>query len=140
PADDGGRAAGAAVGAAGGGRPAVSRVGESVPMLRWLTAGESHGPALTAVLEGLPAGVRVDRAAVEGALARRRLGYGRGARMKFEADRLSFLGGMRHGLTLGSPLALQIANTEWARWEAVMSPEPVQDEAIRRADDVGAPQ
>ncbi|GAA1182261.1 chorismate synthase [Ornithinimicrobium humiphilum] len=109
-------------------------------MLRWLTAGESHGPALTAVLEGLPAGVRVERAAVEGALARRRLGYGRGARMKFEADQLSFLGGLRHGLTLGSPLALQIANTEWAKWEAVMSPEPVEDEAIRRADDVGAPQ
>ncbi|GGK74152.1 chorismate synthase [Ornithinimicrobium pekingense] len=109
-------------------------------MLRWLTAGESHGPALTAVLEGLPAGVRVDRSAVEGALARRRLGYGRGARMKFEADRLSFLGGMRHGVTIGSPLALQIANTEWARWEAVMSPEPVPQEAITRADDVGAPQ
>ncbi len=109
-------------------------------MLRWLTAGESHGPALTAVLEGLPAGVRVERAAVEGALARRRLGYGRGARMKFEADRLSFLGGMRHGLSLGSPLALQIANSEWAKWEAVMSPEPVAHEAIARADDVGAPQ
>ena len=109
-------------------------------MLRWLTAGESHGPALTAVLEGLPAGVRVERSAVEGALARRRLGYGRGARMKFEADRLSFLGGMRHGVTLGSPLALQIANTEWAKWEAVMNPEPVEEEAVRRADDVGAPQ
>ncbi|MCP6711652.1 chorismate synthase, partial [Klebsiella pneumoniae] len=68
-------------------------------MLRWLTAGESHGPALTAVLEGLPAGVRVERSAVEGALARRRLGHGRGARMSFEADRLHFLGGMRHGLT-----------------------------------------
>ncbi|GAA5163542.1 chorismate synthase [Ornithinimicrobium tianjinense] len=109
-------------------------------MLRWLTAGESHGPALTAVMEGLPAGVRVERAAVEGALARRRLGYGRGARMAFEADRLSFLGGMRHGLTLGSPLALQIENTEWAKWQAVMSPEPVEDDALRRADDIGAPQ
>jgi chorismate synthase len=109
-------------------------------MLRWLTAGESHGPALTAVIEGLPAGVRVDRADVEGALARRRLGYGRGARMSFEADRLSFLGGLRHGLTLGSPLALQIENSEWAKWQAVMSPEPVEDEALRRADDVGAPQ
>ena len=109
-------------------------------MLRWLTAGESHGPALTAVLEGLPAGVRVERATVEGALARRRLGYGRGARMSFEADRLHFLGGMRHGLSLGSPLALQIENSEWARWEAVMSPEPVAEEALQRADDVGSPQ
>ena len=109
-------------------------------MLRWLTAGESHGPALTAVLEGLPAGVAVDRADVEGALARRRLGHGRGARMSFEADRLHFLGGMRHGLTLGSPLALQIENTEWDKWRAVMSPEPVLEESLRRADDIGAPQ
>lgn len=109
-------------------------------MLRWLTAGESHGPALTAVLEGLPAGVRVDRAAIEGALARRRLGYGRGARMSFEADRLHLLGGLRHGLSLGSPLALQIENSEWPRWQAVMSPEPVADEALERSDDVGAPQ
>ncbi|WP_122261085.1 chorismate synthase [Ornithinimicrobium cerasi] len=109
-------------------------------MLRWLTAGESHGPALTAVMEGLPAGVRVERADVEGALARRRLGYGRGARMAFEADRLLFLGGMRHGLSLGSPLALQIENTEWAKWQAVMSPEPVEAVELRRADDVGAPQ
>lgn len=109
-------------------------------MLRWLTAGESHGPALTAVLEGLPAGVLVERAAVEGALARRRLGYGRGARMSFEADRLTFLGGMRHGRTLGSPLALQIANSEWAKWTAVMNPEPVDRSELERADDVGAPQ
>ncbi len=109
-------------------------------MLRWLTAGESHGPALTAVLEGLPAGVVVERAAVEGALARRRLGYGRGARMKFEADQLSFLGGLRHGVTLGSPVAMQIGNTEWAKWEAVMSPEPVDPADVARADDVGAPQ
>jgi chorismate synthase len=109
-------------------------------MLRWLTAGESHGPALSAILEGLPAGVRVDRAAVEGALARRRLGYGRGARMSFEADRLAFLGGMRHGLTIGSPVALQIENTEWAKWSAVMNPEPVDEDALQRADDVGAPQ
>ena len=109
-------------------------------MLRWLTAGESHGPALTAVLEGLPAGVRVDREAVEGALARRRLGYGRGARMSFEADRLRFLGGLRHGLSIGSPLAMLVENTEWAKWEAVMSPEPVPEETLRRSDDVGAPQ
>lgn len=109
-------------------------------MLRWLTAGESHGPALTAVLEGLPAGVRVDRDAVEGALARRRLGHGRGARMSFEADRLHFLGGMRHGLTLGSPVALQIENSEWHKWREVMGPEPVPHEALHGADDVGAPQ
>ncbi|GAA1157300.1 chorismate synthase [Ornithinicoccus hortensis] len=109
-------------------------------MLRWITAGESHGPALTAVLEGLPAGVRVDRAAVEGALARRRLGHGRGARMSFEADRLSFLGGLRHGLSLGSPLALQVANSEWAKWESVMNPEPVDPAALAGADDIGAPQ
>lgn len=109
-------------------------------MLRWLTAGESHGPALTALMEGLPAGVRVDRADVEAALARRRLGYGRGVRMGFEVDRLSFLGGMRHGLTIGSPLALRIENTEWAKWETVMSPEPVADSDLARSDDVGAPQ
>ncbi|WP_256839930.1 chorismate synthase [Ornithinimicrobium faecis] len=109
-------------------------------MLRWLTAGESHGPALTALLEGLPAGVRVERSAVEGALARRRLGYGRGARMSFEADQLSFQGGMRHGLTLGSPIALQIANSEWGKWTAVMNPEPVDRTDLERASDVGAPQ
>ncbi|WP_256842423.1 chorismate synthase [Ornithinimicrobium cryptoxanthini] len=109
-------------------------------MLRWLTAGESHGPALTAMLEGLPAGVRVDRTAVEAALARRRLGYGRGARMSFEADQLSFLSGMRHGQTLGSPIALQIANSEWAKWAAVMNPEPVEAGDLERASDIGAPQ
>lgn len=109
-------------------------------MLRWLTAGESHGPSLTAILEGLPAGVEVSREAVSGALARRRLGYGRGARMSFEADRLEFAGGMRHGLTLGSPIALHIANSEWAKWAEVMSPEPVEGDDLARANDVGAPQ
>ncbi len=109
-------------------------------MLRWLTAGESHGPALTAILEGMPAGVLVPRAVVAGALARRRLGYGRGARMSFEADRLDFAGGMRHGLTLGSPIALHIANSEWPKWQEVMSPEPVAAQALSSADDVGAPQ
>lgn len=109
-------------------------------MLRWLTAGESHGPSLTAILEGLPAGVEVSREAVSGALARRRLGYGRGARMSFEADRLEFAGGMRHGLTLGSPIALHIANSEWAKWAEVMSPEPVEKDDLARANDVGAPQ
>ncbi len=109
-------------------------------MLRWLTAGESHGPALTAIIEGLPAGVSVSREAVAGALARRRLGYGRGARMSFEADKLDFAGGMRHGLTLGSPVAVHIANSEWAKWAEVMSPEPVEDASLARANDVGAPQ
>jgi chorismate synthase len=108
-------------------------------MLRWLTAGESHGPGLTAILEGLPAGVEVTREAVSSALARRRLGYGRGARMSFEADRLEFAGGMRHGLSLGSPIALHIANSEWGKWEKVMSPEPVASTELERANDVGAP-
>ncbi|MGB3256742.1 MAG: chorismate synthase [Ornithinimicrobium sp.] len=108
-------------------------------MLRWLTAGESHGPALTAILEGLPAGVVISREAVSGALARRRLGYGRGARMSFEADQLDFAGGMRHGQSLGSPIALHIANSEWAKWAEVMSPEPVDSTRIAQANDVGAP-
>jgi chorismate synthase len=94
-------------------------------MLRWLTAGESHGQALVAVLEGLPAGVKVTTDDVADALARRRLGYGRGARMKFERDEVTFVGGFRHGLSLGSPVAIQIGNTEWPKWETVMSPDPV---------------
>src|SRR3954447_12871129 len=94
-------------------------------MLRWLTAGESHGQALVAVLEGLPAGVEVTTDDVADALARRRLGYGRGARMKFERDEVTFVGGFRHGLTLGSPVAIQVGNTEWPKWEQVMSPDPV---------------
>jgi chorismate synthase len=85
-------------------------------MLRWLTAGESHGPALVAVLEGLPAGVAVTTSDIRSALARRRLGYGRGARMKFEADEVTFLGGVRHGLSQGGPVAIQVANSEWPRW------------------------
>ena len=94
-------------------------------MLRWLTAGESHGPALMGVIEGLPAGVEVTSQNISDALARRRLGYGRGARMKFEQDVVTFVGGLRHGVTLGSPLALQIGNSEWPKWETVMSPDPV---------------
>ena len=109
-------------------------------MLRWLTAGESHGPALVAVLEGLPAGVEVTTADVAATLARRRLGFGRGARMRFEADEVEFLGGLRHGVTLGSPVAIRIGNTEWPKWAAVMSPDPVTDDALAAADDVGAPQ
>src|SRR6476659_14601 len=107
-------------------------------MLRWLTAGESHGPALVAVIEGLPAGVRVTSREVGLALARRRLGYGRGARMSFEQDAVEFLGGLRHGLTLGSPLAIRIGNTEWPKWETVMSPDPVDESALAAADDVNA--
>ncbi len=94
-------------------------------MLRWLTAGESHGPALVAVLEGLPAGVEVTTADVAADLARRRLGYGRGARMSFEQDEVAILGGVRHGVTLGAPVAVQVGNTEWPKWQQVMSADPV---------------
>lgn len=95
-------------------------------MLRWLTAGESHGPALVAILEGMPAGVPATTAMIAEDLRRRRLGVGRGARMKFEADEVSILGGVRHGSTLGGPIAVQIANSEWPKWETVMSADPVE--------------
>ena len=95
-------------------------------MLRWQTAGESHGEALVAMIEGLPAGVRISTDDIVSALARRRLGYGRGARMKFEQDKVRLLTGVRHGLTLGSPVAIEIANTEWPKWTEVMSAEPVE--------------
>jgi chorismate synthase len=95
-------------------------------MLRVLTAGESHGPELVAVMEGLPAGVPVSLDAIRADLARRKLGYGRGSRMKFEEDELTLSGGVRHGLSLGSPIALRIGNTEWPKWVEVMSPEPVE--------------
>ncbi len=94
-------------------------------MLRWLTAGESHGPGLVAVLEGLPADVAVTSDDIRAALARRRLGYGRGARMKFEQDEVEVVGGLRHGRSLGSPLAVRIGNTEWPKWDKVMSADPV---------------
>jgi len=94
-------------------------------MLRWLTSGESHGPALVAIADGLPAGIEVTTDQIATQLARRRLGYGRGARMKFEQDEINLLAGVRHGLTLGSPLAIQIGNTEWPKWERVMSADPV---------------
>jgi chorismate synthase len=112
-------------------------------MLRWLTAGESHGPALLATIEGLPAGVAVTTSDVATALARRRLGFGRGARMKFEQDAVELLGGVRHGVTMGSPLAIRIGNSEWAKWETVMSPDPVSADDVladAAADEVGAPQ
>jgi len=94
-------------------------------VLRWLTAGESHGAALTAVLEGMVAGVSVSSKEVSAELARRRLGYGRGARMAFEADEIELSGGLRHGLTMGGPIAIRIANSEWPKWETVMSADPV---------------
>jgi chorismate synthase len=99
-------------------------------MLRWLTAGESHGPALVGVLEGMPAGVRLTGDDVRAALARRRLGYGRGARMKFEQDAVRFLGGLRHGLTQGGPVAIEVGNTEWPKWETVMSADPVDPDEL----------
>jgi len=99
-------------------------------MLRWLTAGESHGPALVAILEGLPAAVQIGTADISHDLERRRLGYGRGARMSFERDEVTILGGVRHGLTLGSPVAVQIANTEWPKWEQVMSADAVDADTL----------
>jgi len=94
-------------------------------MLRWLTAGESHGPSLVAILEGLPSHVRLTSDDIADALARRRLGYGRGARMKFEQDEVTITGGVRHGLTQGGPVAIMVGNTEWPKWERVMSADPV---------------
>jgi chorismate synthase len=106
-------------------------------MLRWLTAGESHGPELVAILEGLPAGVPVSLSGIRADLARRKLGYGRGARMKFEEDQLDISGGVRFGLSMGSPIALRIGNTEWPRWVDVMSAEPVDVESLPKGR--GAP-
>src|ERR1043165_2977844 len=100
-------------------------------MLRWLTAGESHGPSLVAILEGLPAHVQVTSADIADARARRRLGYGRGARMKFEQDAVTITGGVRHGLTQGGPVAIQIGNTEWPKWETVMSADPVDPSLLK---------
>jgi chorismate synthase len=94
-------------------------------MLRWLTSGESHGRALVAVIEGLPAGIRITTDDIADELARRRLGTGRGARMSFERDEVDLVGGVRHGETMGGPVAVLIGNTEWPKWETVMSPDPV---------------
>jgi chorismate synthase len=99
-------------------------------MLRWLTAGESHGRALVAICEGMPAGVEISTGDIAGALARRRAGYGRGARMKFEQDEAEITGGVRHGRTLGSPVAIRVANSEWAKWESVMSADPVDADLL----------
>jgi chorismate synthase len=94
-------------------------------MLRWLTAGESHGRALVAICEGVPAGVEITTSDVAAALARRRAGYGRGARMKFEQDEAEITAGVRHGRTLGGPVAIMVANSEWPKWQTVMSADPV---------------
>ncbi|MBV2362476.1 chorismate synthase [Streptomonospora nanhaiensis] len=102
-------------------------------MMRWLTAGESHGPALVAILEGLPAGVAVTSDDIAAALVRRRAGYGRGARMKFEQDRVTLVGGIRHGRTLGGPVAVEVANSEWPKWEKVMAADPVPPEELADA-------
>jgi chorismate synthase len=99
-------------------------------VLRWLTAGESHGPSLTAVLDGLPAGVEITSADIGRDLARRRLGYGRGARMSFEQDVVTVTGGVRHGVTLGSPVAITVGNSEWPKWETVMAADPVDPEVL----------
>ena len=93
-------------------------------MLRFLTAGESHGQGLVVIVEGLPAGLPITEEQIQRELARRRLGFGRGPRMRFEQDRLTLLAGIRHGRTLGSPVAIEIANTEWPKWEQEMSPAP----------------
>ena len=99
-------------------------------MLRWLTAGESHGEALVGILEGIPAGVRITSDEIRTVLARRRLGYGRGARMAFEQDALRVLSGVRHGITQGGPVAIEIGNSEWPKWVDVMASDPVSDPAL----------
>src|SRR5437660_8815480 len=96
--------------------------------LRLITAGESHGPGLTCILEGLPAGLTLDQGALNRDLQRRQLGHGRGGRMKIEKDRAEVTGGVRHGRTLGGPIALQVVNRDYANWEERMNPWPVQAE------------
>ena len=100
--------------------------------MRWLTAGESHGPALVGILEGVPASVHVTTADIDEDLRRRRLGFGRGARQNFEADKVRIIGGVRHGETQGGPIAIEIANSEWPKWEKVMSADPVPREEIEK--------
>ena len=99
-------------------------------MLRWLTAGESHGQALSAILEGLPAHVEITSEMIDADLRRRRLGYGRGARQNFEADLVTILGGVRHGQSQGGPIAIQVGNSEWPKWSKVMSADPVPEEEL----------
>ena len=90
-------------------------------MIRWLTAGESHGPALSAILEGMPANFEITKEMIDSDLKRRRLGFGRGARQNFEADVVTILGGVRHGFSQGGPIAIEIANSEWPKWSKVMA-------------------
>ena len=97
--------------------------------MRWLTAGESHGPALVGIIEGLPAHIQITSAEIDHELSRRRLGYGRGARQNFEADKIRIIGGIRHGKTQGGPIAIEVGNTEWPKWEKVMASDPI-DPAI----------
>jgi chorismate synthase len=99
--------------------------------MRWLTAGESHGQALSAIVEGIPASVTITTADIDYHLPRRRLGVGRGARQNFEADKVTILGGVRLGLTQGGPIAIQVGNSEWPKWEKVMSADPVPEEEIK---------
>ena len=101
-------------------------------MLRWLTAGESHGPALIAILEGIPADVAISTRTIDDDLARRRLGAGRGARQNFEADKVTVQGGIRHGLTMGGPIAIEIANSEWSKWATVMASDPVDADDLEQ--------
>ena len=98
--------------------------------MRWLTAGESHGPALLGILEGIPAGVEVSTKLIDDDLRRRRLGFGRGARQNFEQDKVRILGGVRHGLTQGGPIAIEIENSEWPKWQKIMSADPISEEEI----------
>lgn len=100
-------------------------------MLRWLTAGESHGPALSAIIEGVPGHVLISSKDIDFDLSRRRLGFGRGARQNFEADKITITGGIRHGITQGGPIAIQIANSEWSKWEKIMSADPVSEDEIK---------
>lgn len=99
-------------------------------MVRWMTAGESHGPALVGIVDGLPAHIEITSDDIARDLQRRRLGVGRGARMKFEQDEVRFVGGVRHGQTLGGPIAIEVGNSEWPKWTTVMSADPVDAEAL----------
>jgi chorismate synthase len=100
-------------------------------VIRWLTAGESHGPALSAILEGMPAHIEITKEMIDSDLKRRRLGFGRGARQSFEADVVSILGGIRHGQSQGGPIALQIGNSEWPKWSKVMAPEKIDEDELK---------
>lgn len=100
--------------------------------MRWLTAGESHGPLLTAIIEGLPAHIEINTSDIDKELARRRLGFGRGARQNFEADKVTITGGIRLGETQGGPVSIQVANSEWPKWEKVMSADPVPEDEISK--------